>query len=910
MLRTGSVFAGRYVILEKIGTGGMADVYKAEDKKLGREVAIKVLKQELAQDAEFVRRFEDEGQAAASLNSPNIIGIYDVGNVDETYYIVMELIDGITLKDYIRRKGMLTARETMAITSQVAVGLRAAHAHHIVHRDIKPQNIILSRDGKVKVTDFGIARAITDETKSMNNTTMGSVHYIAPEQAKGAICDERSDIYSLGICMYEMITGRVPFDKETTIAVALAHMNETMIAPSELNPACPLALEQIIYRCTQKSRERRYHNCTELLQDLKIAVATPDFNFEKQEQESLLKSDTLVFSQDEVNDLRRVATEGVTAAASATMIVDDDDDPDDYEDTVIMPEKKSAQRMVDYDEDSYEDDEASVQPEKAAAPVKRQNVVPAEPRKPQHNTLFAEDKKEDEKSMFDRAILIAEIVIGALILCMLIYIIASFAGCIHTKKKPAPTTEAGNQSQENTEEETTEEEITLETIPENKFNPETDTIVPNVMGMSLTNAIKVLKDAELDFKLSSAMEYSDEYKINTVMKQSYNEGTIVRKGSTIVIMLSNGSDKFVIKPEYVGAQLSVFKEDIKNLSDVIEIKYERIMSDTIPVNQIISLDPSSGTITKGDKIIVKYCGGPEYVLVPNLLGKSRDSASGILESVGLYLGTISEDYSDEYDPEQIMSQSHAPGTRVKNGTPVDIVISLGAEELTVPDLIGEAEEDAVNELLDMGFEVTVEEDFDSKEAADTVIAMDPEPETTAYKGDTITLTVSRKKQKEIMPDITKSLFDKAKEALEKLGFKVAAPEKIVTTDINLNNIVKSQSIAPNTEVDIGTEVKCVVYVCPSIVVPDVTGSTAEQAEEFLTGIGLYVLITEQQSDDQTLFDKQVISQSILPNTEVYAGTEITLVVCRKTTPESQPTEPPTEPTESTEAKSDSTQAAP
>ncbi|MBP5225059.1 MAG: serine/threonine protein kinase, partial [Lachnospiraceae bacterium] len=205
MLKVGSLFAERYNILEYIAAGGMADVYKAEDVLEKRPVAIKILKPELSDDKEFVRRFKIEGQATSSLDCDNIVRVYDVGNVGDVYYIAMELIDGITLKQYIRRKGALSPRETMAIAAQVAVGLRAAHSHHVIHRDIKPQNIILSRDGKAKVTDFGIARAITDETRTLNVATMGSVHYIAPEQAKGLVCDERSDIYSLGICMYEMI---------------------------------------------------------------------------------------------------------------------------------------------------------------------------------------------------------------------------------------------------------------------------------------------------------------------------------------------------------------------------------------------------------------------------------------------------------------------------------------------------------------------------------------------------------------------------------------------------------------------------------------------------------------------------------------------------------------------------------
>ena len=318
MIKVGTLFAERYNILEHIASGGMADIYKAEDIDEERLVAIKVLKPEFSDDREFVRRFQIEGKATSSLVSDNIVRVYDVGNVGAAYYIVMELVDGVTLKQYIRRKGTLSARETMAIAAQVAVGLRTAHSHHVIHRDIKPQNIILSKDGKAKVTDFGIARAITDETRTMNAATMGSVHYIAPEQAKGMVCDERSDIYSLGICMYEMITGRVPFDKETSIAVALAHMNETMVPPSDVNPNCPKALEQIIFRCTQKSRERRYHNCSELLADLKIAVADPNHDFEKQEQSDRMRYNTQVFSDEDVESIRKgdQSVKGAAAAAA------------------------------------------------------------------------------------------------------------------------------------------------------------------------------------------------------------------------------------------------------------------------------------------------------------------------------------------------------------------------------------------------------------------------------------------------------------------------------------------------------------------------------------------------------------------------------------------------------------------
>ncbi|HIT89555.1 MAG TPA: serine/threonine protein kinase, partial [Candidatus Merdenecus merdavium] len=234
MLKEGIFISDRYEIAGKIGSGGMADVYKAKDIKLNRYVAIKVLKPEFREDKTFVRKFQTEAQSAAGLTHPNIVSVYDVCDEDGVYFIVMELVEGITLKEYIVKKGRLSVREATSIAIQVSMGLEAAHNNHIVHRDIKPQNIIISTDGKVKVTDFGIARAASSNTISSN--VMGSVHYSSPEQARGGYSDEKSDIYSLGITMYEMVTGRVPFDGDTTVAIALKHLQEEIDAPSRYAP--------------------------------------------------------------------------------------------------------------------------------------------------------------------------------------------------------------------------------------------------------------------------------------------------------------------------------------------------------------------------------------------------------------------------------------------------------------------------------------------------------------------------------------------------------------------------------------------------------------------------------------------------------------------------------------------------
>ena len=273
MLNPGTYLQNRYEILEKIGSGGMSVVYKAQCHTLNRLVAIKVLKEEFAFDRAFIDKFRMEAQAAARLSHPNIVSVYDVVEEGALHYIVMELIEGVTLKSYIEKRGCLENKEAIGIAIQVASGIAAAHSHHIVHRDIKPQNIIISRDGKVKVADFGIAKAVSAQT--MNATAVGSVHYISPEQARGGYCDERSDIYSFGITLYEMVAGKVPFEGDNTVAVALAHLEDPVVPPTEYNPdICP-GLEQIILKCTQKRPDMRYGAMEDVIADLRRVLVDP-----------------------------------------------------------------------------------------------------------------------------------------------------------------------------------------------------------------------------------------------------------------------------------------------------------------------------------------------------------------------------------------------------------------------------------------------------------------------------------------------------------------------------------------------------------------------------------------------------------------------------------------------------------
>ncbi|QEK13607.1 Stk1 family PASTA domain-containing Ser/Thr kinase [Crassaminicella thermophila] len=281
----GKILGNRYEIIEKIGGGGMALVYKAKCKLLNRYVAVKILRPEFTSDEEFIRSFKKESQAAASLSHPNIVNIYDVGNDDDIYYLVMEYVKGKTLKQIIKEKGPLQLEETINIGKQIALALQHAHNNHIVHRDIKPHNIMITDDGRVKVTDFGIAKAVTSSTVTNTGNVIGSVHYFSPEQARGGYIDEKSDLYSLGIVLYEMATGKVPFEGESPISIALKHIHEDIKLPSEINKNIPKALEDIILKATQKDQTKRYNSTKDICEDLEQALKQPSGSFVKIEDD-------------------------------------------------------------------------------------------------------------------------------------------------------------------------------------------------------------------------------------------------------------------------------------------------------------------------------------------------------------------------------------------------------------------------------------------------------------------------------------------------------------------------------------------------------------------------------------------------------------------------------------------------
>ena len=599
MVETGSFIADRYEILEKIGAGGMSDVYKAKDQVLGRFVAVKILKQEFAEDVNFVTKFHTEAQSAAGLQHPNIVNIYDVGSEEHVHFIVMEYVEGITLKTYIEKKGQLNYKEAISIAIQVARGIEAAHNNNIVHRDIKPQNIMISHEGKVKVTDFGIARAATSNT--IHSDVMGSVHYTSPEQARNGFVDGKSDIYSLGIVMYEMVTGRVPFDGDTTVSIAIQHLQEEMVAPSAYAPDLPISLEKIILKCTQKSQDRRYASMGDLLVDLKHALMEPDNDFVVIDS-AVNQAKTTVIREEEVRGIKEQAARNYAAA-----------------------EKQPVKPR--YDEDEDEDDE--------------------------------EDDEGFLNPKMEKAVTILGIVTAVIIIIIIIYLIGSMAGLFGGKRDKAEeepledeiVEESGKiemidlrgksfdeakaaleamglkiyQASTEESEEYEEGQIISQDVPEGDMvdegtmirvvvssgKGESEIAVPNVTGYTDNAAIGMLQDAGLDY--NREYESSDTVPEGTVIRQSPESGTMALEGTKVTIVVSQGK-KSVTVPDLKNmteeeARKALEKEGLQ--AGTVSTDY----SDTVEEGKVIDQSEIAGkTVYSGTTVNIVVSLGVKEVL--------------------------------------------------------------------------------------------------------------------------------------------------------------------------------------------------------------------------------------------------------------------------------------------------------
>ena len=623
MLKEGIILGERYEIISRVGSGGMADVYKARDHKLNRMVAVKVLKAEFREDTGFVTKFQKEAQSAARLSHPNVVNVFDVGEDRGLYYIVMELIEGITLKNYIQKKGKLSVREATSIAIQVSLGLEAAHNRGIIHRDVKPQNIIISTDGKVKLSDFGIAKATNSNTITAN--VMGSVHYSSPEQVRGGFSDAKSDIYSLGITMYEMVTGRVPFDGESTVAIAIKHLQEEMVAPSRYTPDLPYSLEQIILKCTQKNPERRYNRVGDLIEDLKNSLLDPQGNFVTITPLSSA-TETLKVSDKEVDEIRRELTEnggGRRGGRTGSL----------QRDTDTRERRKKKEIVPDDEQDEELDEEAG--------------------------------------TGLEKAVTIGGFVIGAVIILILILVLGNMAGIFNFgKDNKTESSSAGKQ-----------------TASEQTQTGDNQVIVPGLLGKTLADATAETNKMGIGVKQTGSAP-SDLYEEGLIISQNINENTLVDKGTTIEVIISSGKADVVIPTGLSGATQAEAQNILDNLGlqATVELIYDDkiAVGNVVYVDPAEGTEVAPGAdvkiyVSKGEDV------NQTKIKVPKVVGRSLETAAAMLDSVGLNYTTVTGEDSSKQNG-YVLAVSPEVGEAVYVGSQVTLTINeIKTEETPAPE---------------------------------------------------------------------------------------------------------------------------------------------------------------------------------------------------------------------------------
>lgn len=653
MLNPGTYLQERYEILEKIGSGGMSVVYKAKCHTLNRLVAIKVLKEEFASDENFVSKFKMEAQAAARLSHPNIVNVYDVVDEENLHYIVMELIEGITLKSYIEKKELLDSKEAIGIAIQVAQGIAAAHEQHIIHRDIKPQNMIISKDGKVKVADFGIARAVSSQTVN-SSAAVGSVHYISPEQARGGYCDERSDIYSFGITLYEMVTGRVPFEGDNTVAVALAHLEDPVVPPGDYNPQVYPGLEDIILKCTKKKPDRRYGSMEEVIHDLRRVLMDPECDIYQNEEieEGGDPYQTRPISKDELSQIRdhhrRKSREtGADEAEKGTEGLETSDEENGSPDSLS---KEDAEEFGDGTGDHRSRHHSS---------RKREF----------HKKIPSRKRDEDVSTQFERMIAAIGIIAAILVVIVVVFVFSRLTGLFWPG--------SGQDSQENQTEAVTQsasmEEIQV--IPD-----EGGTIMPNVLDLPRDMAESKLKEYDIVMKVTGE-EYSENYSKGYVMRQDVDEGTAVEKWSIVGVTISKGSERVDVKALNLSGMDEKQAEEILKDKDLIPSAKEEA-NDTVPKGKVIRVGTEEAKA--GDTVELFVSSGPKTVQgqVPKLTDGDAAAADALLKAAGLVSGTVTYEYDPSKPHGQVLSQSELPGTMLEPQSAVDYVVNDSAQAST------------------------------------------------------------------------------------------------------------------------------------------------------------------------------------------------------------------------------------
>ncbi len=645
MLNPGTMLSGRYEIIEMVGSGGMSEVYKAKCHVLNRFVAIKVLKPEFSSDVNFVTKFRIEAQSAAGLSHPNIVNVYDVGEDNGVYYIVMELVEGITLKEYIQKHGRIEPKEAIDFAIQIAQGVQAAHEHHTIHRDIKPQNIILANNGTLKVTDFGIAKAASSSTTTTN--AMGSVHYISPEQARGGFSDERSDIYSLGITLYEMLTGHVPFEGENNVAIALMHIQSEMVSPREYYPDIPTSLEKIIRKCTQKKPERRYLTANALIADLYRVKENPNIDCIVVPKQTVPSSPTIEMTKQEMEMIKT----GRQVDAAATQEVPPAR-PKTSEIQVNRPVMKPSQFDDLFPDDDDPEDEVS------------ENDIGDDYQnddEPEHD--------EDLDPRLKKIITVASVAIAVVLAILALVVIGNIAGWF-------PGGLFGGKA---TTEKTTGSDVLAPTDALSTTEQETIPMV-NVVGLYKTAAEEQMKKngfTNYTFKEQTDATVEKGY----VISQSVDDGTAITKDTAITIVISSGKEMTSVPNvvNYEDSQATTLLEEAG-----LKVTHGYAYDDNVEKDHVISSDPVAGTeVEEGSTVKIIISNGKEQkkVVVPNLEEMSEADAAAKLTEFNL-VGAPTYEYSDTVKEGQVISQDPVVNTEVDEQSTVSYVVSKGQEKVT------------------------------------------------------------------------------------------------------------------------------------------------------------------------------------------------------------------------------------
>ena len=662
----GRLLDNRYEILEIIGTGGMAVVYKARCHRLNRLVAIKILKDEFARDEEFVRRFHAEGEAVAMLSHPNIVQVYDVSSTDSANFIVMELVNGISLRQYMERKGVLNWKETLHFAMQIAKGLEHAHSRGIVHRDIKPHNVMVLKNGSVKVMDFGIARVMS-KSNTLTKEALGSVHYISPEQAKGGYTDNRSDLYSLSVVMYEMMTGRPPYDGESPVAVAIQHINGGAAMPSTLNPNIPGGLEQIIMHGMELETKDRYSSATEMLRDMDEFRKDPAILF-RYNGRSVISDATqplnLVGVKKAMTTAERVAGRRVEDRAqrntdTAKVTLSEDGRLQTSTNTGRNRGVAAAAAAEAAARTRTPTDSRRIS-EKAAAQRRRQREIEEEERRSRVTTI---------------AIVACSLVAVAAII---IFLIALFSGAL--------------------------------------FNHAVDLVeVPRLEG----EIYKDLAYYENFTIVTGQPEYSEEIEKGVIIRQEPIPGSRVEKGAKITVILSLGRETDVISMEELRGQDIEAALDFLKAQGLNPLPFEEF-SDEYAVGQVIRTNPVAGTpLTDGQKVEVYYSSGPMIVTekMPDVVGLNYATAMKRLNDLGFKTVTVKRESSEE-PKDTVIAQSVPRYTETDTTEEIVLTISKGpgVKKAVVPYVVGLPFKDAVKTLNDYGFtNITEEYVFSNRE---------------------------------------------------------------------------------------------------------------------------------------------------------------------------------------------------